>query len=141
MRSPSLLALLLLLIPCIAQAQSPSQGDVGQLAPQRAAAQLASASISFTENRGQWPEQVRLAAQIRGLDLWITNSSILYDPHTIQAAGQQKPNRLDPATIAPPDAVRRRGHLVMMEFAGASAASVAGGDGAAAGTSQLFHRQ
>lgn len=63
-------------------------------------------SVAFVENCGQWAGPGRYLARYGGLDLWVANDALVYDFHRTDATG-------------------RRGHVVRMEFVGASGAHVA----------------
>ncbi len=40
----------------------------------------------FVANRGQWPSHVLLYARSEGLDVWVTNTGMVYDQHRFDAA-------------------------------------------------------
>ncbi len=60
-------------------------------------------AVNFVENRGQWDVRARFCARLPGCSVWITDGGIVYD---YQSTGG--------------------GHIVSMEFVGASASSVRG---------------
>src|SRR5688572_19960904 len=66
--------------------------------------------VFFVENRGQWDGPGRYLARFAGLDLWVTDRSLVYDFHrTVDG--------------------RRHGHVLTMELIEAEARSSAGCSG------------
>jgi len=73
----------------------------------------------FIENHGQWDPQARYLARFNGLDLWVTDRSIVYDLYrTERSAGTS-------AAIGGAEGLGRSGHVVRMNFLGASATGTA----------------
>lgn len=73
-----------------------------------------SASPVYVENRGQWNSMALFLAQTPGLDVWVTQSGVVYDMYGYVDVLGQEPRR-------------RRGTIVTMEFLNALPSSVAEG--------------
>lgn len=80
------------------------------------------ASSSFVENRGQWPDDVRYLARLGGLDAWITTSGVTYDAHVTERTDAEPDDRaMRSGPERPADEredVHRRGHVLQMRFLG-----------------------
>ena len=73
-------------------------------------------NLTFIENRGQWPDEVAFLAQLGGVNVWITDTGLVYDFYELTlAADEPRPeaSRLDR------EAMWRRGHVVRVQFEGA----------------------
>lgn len=88
-------------------------------------------SASFIENKGQWPSNVRYLAGLDGMNAWITDHGIVYDFYqtvpgnglsAMEASGVQRQSL--PQGTSMPESTGRIGHVVTMEFAGASGRAV-----------------
>lgn len=71
----------------------------------------------FVENKGQWDSRVRYLLQSGGLNTWITDDGVVYDQY-----------ELTPAKATEPQAMTRRGHVVSINFVGASSSPTARGN-------------
>jgi hypothetical protein len=114
-RINTLLGTLLLasLMTTRAQTQTATTPDAAEL--DRARTALASQAPLFVENHGQWNPQARYLARFKGLDLWVTDHSIVYDLYrTGRDPGVRNAAR-------PLDGLTRSGHVLRMNFIGASA--------------------
>jgi hypothetical protein len=73
---------------------------------------------NFVANHGQWPSQVKFLSRTPGLDLWVTDGSVVYDLYRTQSSKQS--NRQIASS-------HRIGHVVRMQFVGASEETAAQG--------------
>gem|GEM_PF-1717444 len=116
--------LVLLLIICASLRSQPR--DISQSIPPEARNGLRDVAHAFIENRGQWNPQIRFAAHAPGIDLWISDSSILYDLFTRTGAAADNQS-IDPGRRDAERSTLRRGHLLLMQFIGRSELAHAGG--------------
>ncbi|HEY3244974.1 MAG TPA: SBBP repeat-containing protein, partial [Phycisphaerae bacterium] len=75
---------------------------------------------AFIANQGQWDPEARLLAPLNGLDVWVTSAGMTLDYYVLWRQGSSAsplPRQMD-ITGRP---ARRTGHIVRMEFSGASA--------------------
>ena len=73
---------------------------------------------NFVANHGQWPAQVKFLSRTPGLDLWVTNGSVVYDLYRTQGGSKQSQRQT---------ASHRVGHVVRMQFVGSSDATTVQG--------------
>lgn len=81
---------------------------------------------AFVENRGQWDAQVRFLARTPGVDVWLTESGVVYDFHRSERLDAPA---FDPRRWSTPGEVvdvRRTGHIVRVEFVGGKPSPVGG---------------
>jgi hypothetical protein len=113
---------LLAAVPIAVHAQTP-----------RHAASVSPPPAAFIENRGQWDESVRFLVRARGLDLWITNTGMLYDVRGTAPAARTDVSSAtasavarathDDATVGRIDLAPQR---IAARFIGARAATIEG---------------
>ncbi len=122
-----LLLLLLLLCSSVSPGQSQPTSDVSQHAMAEARDMMRKHAPIFIANRGQWPSQIRFGSRIQGLDMWVTNSSVLFDLHKNSAVEGSAQTSGPKNGKDHPEFVRRQGHILRMEFVGASPEANASG--------------
>lgn len=81
------------------------------------------ANKAFIENKGQWDNNILFSADINGITVAITNDGIVYDYHTVNSTYDKQ---------------NRKGHVVIMEFAGAAINSSAISGNQPAGVTNYF---
>lgn len=92
-----------------------------------------SSSLSFIRNKGQWPAEARYLARLGGMDAWVTDRGIVYDFYRYHPKGNGAvlpntsllPAALHRTALDAPDPGYRSGHVVAMEFVGASGRAAA----------------
>jgi hypothetical protein len=94
--------------------------------------------VSYIENRGQWPAEVRFMAQLRGLNVWLTDKGVKYDVYSSRPATasevQQEKVRLRKTSKAAAiklnsqTTLRRSGQVIDMELLGASTSTLNGSE-------------
>ncbi|MEO5928509.1 MAG: SBBP repeat-containing protein, partial [Candidatus Kapaibacterium sp.] len=109
MMKPSNILLGAILLASMAAATVQGQTRTTSSAAQLKTAQSALAGITptFIENRGQWNREARFLSRFNGLDLWVTDHSIVYDIYGIQHG-----------VAASASGARRVGNVVRMNFLG-----------------------
>lgn len=111
-----------------------AQAPQAAVASQTASAMLARQPGRFTENRGQWNPEARFLMKQNGVNIWITDQGAVYDLHQRATTSA---HRLAPAIGVPEflqnngdgmdEMVTVEGHVLRLEFLGASTASQAVG--------------
>ncbi len=119
------LSILAFFSPALAQ-QAPTEG-ARQYSLSRAQNALMKRTPAFVANAGQWPDRVRFGSRIQGLDMWIADRTITFDLHTTSRGGQSGTTRPGGRDDGSDHTVRRTGHILRMEFAGASPGASATG--------------
>ncbi|MDX2064136.1 MAG: hypothetical protein SFX74_00180 [Fimbriimonadaceae bacterium] len=71
-------------------------------------------SLRFIENKGQWDSAAQFLLQFPGQNVWVTRSGLALDFNRIESA------RLAPLANAEPTTRRKIGHVVKVDFVGAS---------------------
>jgi hypothetical protein len=64
--------------------------------------------VFFIANHGQWPADVKYLAKSNGVNIWITNSGIIYDYYQYNFSGELNNTHLKNGSI--------KGHVVAMSF-------------------------
>lgn len=68
----------------------------------------------YIENKGQWDKTVKYLIRSKGLDIWITETGIVYDQYKIEdKLTQEKENR---RLFHAEEQLIRKGHIVRVEF-------------------------
>lgn len=83
----------------------------------------------FIENKGQWDRRVRFLLRSGGLDTWITDRGVVYDVYQMTPANKAD-NHNTPDVQAVQDKARamdRRGHVIGINFTGASVTTTSRG--------------
>ncbi|MBK7032749.1 MAG: hypothetical protein IPH49_05690 [Ignavibacteria bacterium] len=83
----------------------------------------------FIENKGQWDRRVQFLLRSGGLDTWITDRGVVYDVYQMTPSKKSgKHNTPDVQGMKDKErAMDRRGHVIGINFIGASAATTARG--------------
>lgn len=94
--------------------------------------------VSYIENRGQWPAEVRFMAQLRGMNVWMTTKGLKFDVFTSRTATadevKQEKSRLRKFSkkaannFRSENAIRRSGQVIDMELVGSSASKISGSE-------------
>lgn len=103
--------------------------------------------VTFIENKGQWPSEVRFLGQTRGMNVWLTDKGLTYDIFSKRAASaaeikaeKSRLRKINPAlakTFLSEKTVHRTGQVIAMELVGASPKRTVG-DGEQAGYRNYF---
>lgn len=103
--------------------------------------------VSFVENQGQWPSQVRFLGQTRGMNIWLTDLGLTYDIYSKRpaTAAEIKAEKSRLRKISPSRAklfsseksIHRTGQVISMELVGAHPKRTFG-DGEQAGYRNYF---
>lgn len=67
--------------------------------------------VGFTENKGQWPSEVRFLFQSQGVNAWITDFGVVYDFNKRTRLSNPKPHETIKGTDLGPE-FRTQGHVV-----------------------------
>ncbi len=73
----------------------------------------------FVENKGQWNDEVRFMHKGKSVNVWITDSAVVYDYYKVtdlDSTRKELGNYEDPFDFFIPDSVRIDGHVVRLEF-------------------------
>ncbi len=81
---------------------------------------LSTNALKFIENKGQWTSAVRFMAKGPGVDVWISDSELVYDFYRVESLNDDRAKDLiaveDPNELTNPDSLRRSGHVLRMRF-------------------------
>ncbi len=107
-----------------------SRGVSGSKSPKSAVAKAALSSglgnqEHFIENKGQWDSRARFAVRSPGMDTWVTDTGILFDAYV----RRDLPAENDLVQVKQMKRSAQRGHVIAMDFVGASSKSKAVGTG------------
>ena len=75
--------------------------------------------LTFIENRGQWPDKVAFLAQLEGVNVWITDTGLVYDFYALTPAADGPRQEANRSGDEDREAMWRRGHIVRLQFEGA----------------------
>jgi hypothetical protein len=93
-------------------------------------AALTGQHLSFLENKGQWDARARYLLQSGNLNLWITDSGIVYDiydvSHSVSLERRMRCSREEFRDLK--DTITRTGHVVRMTFQNALHSTIAASD-------------
>jgi hypothetical protein len=78
--------------------------------------QVVPQNLRFIENKGQWDSAATFRLEAPGQDLWVTQSGVVIDFHRRQRS------ELAQLANSENESIRREGHVVRVDFAGASSA-------------------
>lgn len=81
-----------------------------------------SQSNFFIENKGQWDSQILYLSRIEGMNVWITNSGVVYDYFKVENDNKQGQNTDLPFRGKEDERnnIRISGHVIRMDFVGAN---------------------
>lgn len=92
---------------------------VNTFAQGRQQSKFSGRSRYFVENKGQWDDEVRYLHKGKNVNVWITDSAVVYDYYKVtdlDSSRKELGNYEDPFDYFIPDSVRVDGHLVSLEF-------------------------
>ncbi|MBN2572812.1 MAG: SBBP repeat-containing protein [Ignavibacteriales bacterium] len=69
----------------------------------------------FIENKGQWPEEVRYLANIKGMQTWITDFGVVYDFYSLEI---DKTNKENSDKFPNPEICKKIGNVVKLKLEG-----------------------
>lgn len=129
----TLVAMTLVMSFVVAKAQQGTNAkDLGKANTKSAESAFSSKSIGFIENKGQWDSKARFMADVNGLNLWVTNTGLVYnmfaqEGNTQSAVAAKKDSKGDFGNSAEkPSSVAQ---AVEVNFVGASSGAVLHGEG------------
>ncbi len=84
-------------------------------------------NTGFTENKGQWPDEVRYLFQSAGINAWITQQGVVYDFHKLSYPDARDENGMlkERAVGEPLPTINMEGHVVRMALDGSATGAMA----------------